>query len=63
MDNKMLRLTNLIYPKNICQQPCDPDENCFECSEYWERMEAMGLWDGINHRWTDKGMDEIKHRS
>lgn len=42
-----------------CQAPCDPDVGCPECAEYWQRMEDEGYWDMEQHRWTEKGWNEI----
>ena len=42
-----------------CGKPCDPDEACDECADYWQRMVAEGLWDSARHRWTDKGWKDI----
>ena len=46
--------------ENACGRPCDPDESCEECSIYWDRMENEGYWDRSRHRWTEKGMKEIR---
>lgn len=39
--------------------PCDPDVNCPNCSEYWQRMEHEGFWDRKNHKWTERGWRQM----
>ena len=42
-----------------CGEPCDPNNPCPVCEEYWERMEREGFWvSGIG--WTEKGMKEMR---
>ena len=45
--------------ESSCERPCDPDNACDECAEYWQRMIREGYWDKDRHRWTDKGWREI----
>jgi hypothetical protein len=40
-----------------CGKPCNPSHPCDECSDYWQRMENEGYWNG--HKWTEKGWREI----
>lgn len=42
-----------------CGHPCQPDNPCTECAEYWLRMVQDGYWDEELGRWTDKGWREI----
>jgi len=42
-----------------CGQPCDPNNACDGCSEYWQRMEREDYWNRALHRWTDKGWAQI----
>ena len=46
-------------PETECGQPCDPDADCDECANYWQRMVREGLWDARRHRWTEKGWRSI----
>ena len=45
--------------ESSCERPCDPDNACDECAEYWQRMIREGYWDKDRQRWTDKGWREI----
>lgn len=42
-----------------CGNPCDPADGNECCASYWARMEREGYWDRQQHRWTDKGWQEM----
>lgn len=45
--------------ESTCGHPCDSDDCCEECAEYWQRMEQEKYWDRDKHKWTKKGWREI----
>lgn len=42
-----------------CGKPCPPDNPCDECADYWHRMTNEGLWNSVNHEWTNRGIREM----
>jgi hypothetical protein len=46
-------------PESSCGQPCDSNNACPECEEYWNRMVDEGYWNVERHQWTKKGWKEI----